>query len=73
MTFRGKRVTKIASYPGLPSQLFATAAKKSCEGRPGYEAITKTLLVITKWVNFGQFSCSFFPEASALEVLVLVS
>ena len=36
----------IASYPGLPSQLFsqlwqklfATAYEKSCEGRPGYEA-----------------------------------
>ena len=39
----------IASYPGLPSQLFSqpwksvgklvfTAVEKSCEGRPGYEA-----------------------------------
>ena len=41
----GKRNCKgeLVLYPGLPSQLFflqvfSTAVKKSCEGRPGYEA-----------------------------------
>ena len=38
----------IASYPGLPSQLFSQpwqkacfchGCEKSCEGRPGYEAM----------------------------------
>ena len=35
---------RVASYPGLPSQLsFAAVEKKSCEGRPGYEATERVL------------------------------
>ena len=40
------RLPALALYPGLPSQLFFVAVgkrahgcEKSCEGRPGYEAI----------------------------------
>ena len=45
---RERQCALLASYPGLPSQLFFAAVelthafshgcKKSCEGRPGYEA-----------------------------------
>ena len=43
----------VASYPGLPSQLFSqpwkkAVAKKSCEGRPGYEATVIHVVCVTE-------------------------
>ena len=41
---------RLASYPGLPSQLFSQAVEKAkrrpgcCEGRPGYEAAVRKSL-----------------------------